>query len=47
MVAKVEFHCRELFARVGFIVTNLALDNRVVVRFYKELPEAARRWPDS
>jgi hypothetical protein len=28
VVAKVEFHCGELFPRVGFIVTNLALDNR-------------------
>ncbi|MBV8140396.1 MAG: transposase [Deltaproteobacteria bacterium] len=37
VVAKVEFHCREeLFPRVGFIVTNLALDNRVVVRFYNK-----------
>jgi hypothetical protein len=25
VVAKVEFHCGELFPRVGFIVTNLAL----------------------
>jgi hypothetical protein len=24
VVAKVEFHCGELFPRVGFIVTNLA-----------------------
>jgi hypothetical protein len=30
---EVEFHCGELFPRVGFIVTNLALDNRAVVRF--------------
>jgi hypothetical protein len=27
VVAKVEFHCGELFPRVGFIVTNLAADN--------------------
>ena len=27
---------RELFPRVGFIVTNLALDNRAVVRFYNK-----------
>ena len=33
MVAKVEFHFGELFPRVGFIVTNLAADNRAVVRF--------------
>jgi hypothetical protein len=36
VVAKLEFHCRELFPRVGFIVTNLALDNRAVVRFYNK-----------
>jgi hypothetical protein len=48
VVAKVEFHCGELFPRVGFIVTNLALDNGAVVRCYKELAEAASlRRPDS
>jgi Transposase DDE domain group 1 len=36
VVAKVEFHCGELFPCVGFIVTNLALDNRTVVRFYNQ-----------
>src|SRR5271154_6004044 len=36
VVAKVEFHCGELFPRVGFIVTNLVLDNRAVVRFYNK-----------
>ena len=36
MVAKVEFHLGELFPRVGFIVTNLAADNRAVVRFYNK-----------
>ena len=36
VVAKVEFHSGELFPRVGFIVTNLALDNRAVVRFYNK-----------
>jgi Transposase DDE domain group 1 len=36
VVAKVEFYCGELFPRVGFIVTNLALDNRAVVRFYNK-----------
>jgi hypothetical protein len=36
VVAKVELHCGELFPRVGFIVTNLALDNRAVVRFYNK-----------
>ena len=35
-MAKVEFHCGELFPRVGFIVTNLALNNRAVVRFYNK-----------
>ena len=34
VVAKVEFHFGELFPRVGFIVTNLAADNRAVVRYY-------------
>jgi Transposase DDE domain group 1 len=36
VVAKVEFHFGELFPRVGFIVTNLETDNRVVVRFYNK-----------
>jgi hypothetical protein len=36
VVAKVEFHCGELFPRVGFIVTNLGTDSRGVVRFYKK-----------
>jgi len=36
VVAKVEFHCGELFSRFGFIVTNLTLDNRAVVRFYNK-----------
>ncbi|MBM3814767.1 MAG: transposase, partial [Acidimicrobiia bacterium] len=36
MVAKVEFHCGELFPRVGFIVTNLETDSRAVVRFYNK-----------
>jgi hypothetical protein len=35
-VAKVEFHCGELFPRVGFIVTNLETDSRGVVRFYNK-----------
>lgn len=34
VVAKVEFHAGELFPRVGFIVTNLEVDSRAVVRFY-------------
>jgi hypothetical protein len=36
VVAKVEFHCGELFPRVGFIVTNLAGTSRAVVRFYNK-----------
>ena len=34
VVAKVEHHAGELFPRVGFIVTNLTLPSRAVVRFY-------------
>jgi hypothetical protein len=34
-VAKREHHPGELFPRVGFIVTNLTLLSRAVVRFYK------------
>src|SRR5262252_2328546 len=33
MVAKVEHHAGELFPSVGFIVTNLTLPSRAVVRF--------------
>ena len=36
MVAKVEFHSGELFPRVGFIVTNLSLPSRAVVRFFNK-----------
>lgn len=36
MVAKIEFHCGELFPRVGFIVTNLETDSRGLVRFYNK-----------
>ncbi|MGH9455228.1 MAG: IS1380 family transposase [Terriglobia bacterium] len=36
VVAKVEFHCGELFPRVGFIVTNLTVASRAVVRFYNK-----------
>ena len=36
MVAKIEFHCEELFPRVGFIVTTLEADSRAVVRFYNK-----------
>jgi hypothetical protein len=34
IVAKVEHHPGELFTRVGFIVANLSLPSRAVVRFY-------------
>ena len=36
VVAKVEHHPGELFPRVGFIVTNLTLPTRAVVRFYNK-----------
>ena len=36
VVAKVEHHSGELFPRVRFIVTNLTLPNRAVVRFYNK-----------
>jgi Transposase DDE domain group 1 len=36
VVAKVKHHVGELFPRVGFIVTNLPLPNRAVVRFYNK-----------
>jgi hypothetical protein len=35
-VAKVEHHQGELFPRVGFIVTNLKLPSKAVVRFYNK-----------
>lgn len=35
-MAKIEFHCEELFPRVGFIVTTLETDSRGVVRFYNK-----------
>jgi hypothetical protein len=34
--SEVEFHCGELFPRVGFIVTNLAASSRAIVRFYNK-----------
>jgi Transposase DDE domain group 1 len=43
VVAKVEFHFGELFPRVGFIVTNLSLPSRAVVRFYNKRG-TAERW---
>jgi hypothetical protein len=36
VVAKVEFHAGELFPRLGFIVTNLGMPSRAVVRFYNK-----------
>ena len=36
IVAKVEHHQGELFPRVGFIVTNMNLPHRSVVRFYNK-----------
>jgi hypothetical protein len=36
VVAKVEFHFGELIPRVGFIVTNLSLPSRAIVRFYNK-----------
>lgn len=36
VVAKVGHHAEELFPRVGFIVTNLTLPSRAVVRFYNK-----------
>ena len=36
VVAKIEFHCGELFPLVGFIVTTLETDSRAVVRFYNK-----------
>jgi hypothetical protein len=36
VVVKVEHHAGELFPRVGFIVTNLTLPSRAVVRFYNK-----------
>ncbi len=36
IVAKVEHHRGELFPRVGFIVTNMVLPSRSVVRFYNK-----------
>ena len=43
VVAKVEHHAGELFPRVGFIVTNLQIPNRAVVRFYNKRG-SAEQW---
>ena len=42
IVAKVEHHRGELFPRVGFIVTNMTLPSRSVVRFYNKRGPAER-----
>jgi hypothetical protein len=34
--AKVEHHAGELLPRIGFVVTNLTLPSRAVVRFYNK-----------
>ncbi len=44
VVAKIEFHCEELFPRVGFIVTTLETDSRAVVRFYNKRGTAGEQW---
>ncbi len=36
IIAKVEHHLGELFPRLGFIVTNMSLPSRSVVRFYNK-----------
>jgi len=36
VVAKIEHHAGELFPKIGFIVTNLTLPSRAVVRFYNK-----------
>ena len=43
IVAKVEHHQGELFPRVGFIVTNMSLPSRSVVRFYNKRG-SAEQW---
>src|SRR5438128_11824193 len=43
VVAKVEHHAGELFPRVGFIVTNLTVPSRAVVRFYNKRG-TSERW---
>jgi hypothetical protein len=43
VVAKVEWHCGELFPRVGFIVTNLSARPEGVVHFYNKRA-TAEQW---
>ena len=47
IVAKVEHHRGELFARVGFIVTNMVLPSRLAVRFYNKRGTAEQWRPSS
>jgi hypothetical protein len=42
-VAKVEFHFGELFPRMGFIVTNLRLPSRAMMRLYNKR-RTAEQW---
>jgi hypothetical protein len=42
VVAKVEHRLGELFPRLGFIVTNLTLPSRAVVRFHNKCGTAKR-----
>ena len=42
-MAKAEHHVGELFPRVGFIVTNLPVQNRAVVRVYNKRG-TAEKW---
>ena len=43
IVAKVEHHAGELFPRVGFIVTDLRVSSRAVLRFYNNR-DTAEQW---
>jgi hypothetical protein len=43
VVVKVEHRVDELFPRVGFVVTNLELPSRAVVRFYNARPSNGSR----
>jgi hypothetical protein len=43
VATKIEFHFGGLFLRLGFIVTNLAAQNRAVARFYNKR-DTAEQW---
>jgi transposase-like protein len=45
VVAKVEFHCGELFPRVGLIVTTPETDSRAVVRIYSKGISPSLQYP--